>query len=72
MSFSDLQALIGLLLLAGAIVAGCLLGLRYSVASIPQSCTFDGGGTLSAGNAARTSDGHVWRCDTDGRLYRIR
>jgi hypothetical protein len=37
----------------------------------PRTCTFDGGGTITAGQAARTSDGHVWQCTEDGRLVRI-
>jgi len=35
------------------------------------TCTFDGGGTLTAGNAARTSDGHVWECTEDGTLTEL-
>ena len=35
-----------------------------------RSCTFDGGGTIASGDAARTSEGTVWMCQ-DGQLIRI-
>jgi len=35
-----------------------------------RSCTFDGGGTIASGDAARTAEGTVWMCQ-DGTLVRI-
>lgn len=41
-------------------------------AQLPAAvCHFDGGGQVAAGNAARTSDGHVWECTEDGALIEL-
>ena len=43
-----------------------------TVRQLPAAvCHFDGGGTLAAGDAARTSDGHVWECTEDGGLVEL-
>ena len=35
------------------------------------TCHFDGGGQVTAGNAARTPDGHVRECTQDGALLEL-
>lgn len=45
---------------------------RTAQAQLPAVvCHFDGGGQVAAGNAARTSDGHVWECTEDGTLTEL-
>lgn len=82
MRINDAMAFIGLLFLALATVAGCVLGSHWSVAVVtvapatpataaPTACTFDGGGWMAAGAApVRTSDGRMWGCAA-GQLYLV-
>lgn len=37
-----------------------------------KSCTFDGGGTIASGDAARTSEGTTFVCNEDGALVRVK
>lgn len=55
-----------------ALISGFTVG-HLTHTSVPSSttCTFDGGGMITAGNTARTSDGNVWACTEDGTLVRI-
>lgn len=36
----------------------------------PASCTFDGGGSIRSGEAARTTEGRIWVC-LDGTLIPV-
>lgn len=59
---------------ATAVVAssGTALGMALTTGHAgPRSCTFDGGGTIASGDAARTTEGTEWVC-TDGTLIRIK
>jgi hypothetical protein len=57
--------------LAGVILAGTVTAVAMAHGNpAPRPCTFDGGGRIASGDAARTTDGHVWAC-ADGQLYRI-
>ena len=60
-----------ILLILAAFLAGFALGGHAGTRYTSHPCTFDGGGTIAAGDAARTSDGRIWHCD-DGRLYPAR
>ena len=58
------------------IIAACLVIAAFAAGRIsghyaPHPCSFDGGGTLVSGDAARTTDGHIWAC-ADGQLYKIK
>jgi len=56
------------LILSG--IAVILVLAIHPVGHGPRSCTFDGGGTIASGDAARTSEGTVWVC-TDGTLVHV-
>lgn len=56
-------------LLAAAMLFG-LLPVSNQAARVPSSCTFDGGGTIASGDAARTSAGQEFVC-TDGTLIPV-
>ena len=64
-----MRSLIAAAALAAAALAGCT---SAHAAPKPAVCHFDGGGSITAGNAARTTEGTVWECTEDGRLIRIR
>jgi hypothetical protein len=59
-------------LTAGAVAAAALFAGGYAAHTpAPSGCTFDGGGYITSGQTAQTSDGHVWAC-ADGQLIRVR
>lgn len=62
-----------LLAVAACLVLGGTAGYVVQAAGpLPAAvCHFDGGGTLTAGDAARTSDGNVWECGEDGTLIQL-
>ena len=51
--------------------AGFAGGYAATAASSPAVCHFDGGGTITAGNAARTTEGTTWVCGEDGTLTEL-
>ena len=60
-------------LIAGTVIGAAVLAGATGYAlhgHAARSCTFDGGGTIASGDAARTSEGTVWMCQ-DGQLVRI-
>ena len=57
-------------LAAAGIIAAGLGAAHLTAASSPRPCTFDGGGTIASGDAARTTEGTTWVC-TDGTLIKV-
>ena len=58
------------LALAAAVTAGGAGGYAlHTHPTTPRPCTFDGGGRIASGDAARTDTG-VWVC-TDGTLVHV-
>jgi len=52
----------------GLIVLLIALAVAHST---PVTCTFDGGGTITAGQTATTTDGTTWACLNTGALVKV-
>jgi hypothetical protein len=58
------------IVLTGAAVFGLDLAAATLTAA-PVTCTFDGSGTIQAGEAGKTADGKIWVCNADGTLIHV-
>jgi hypothetical protein len=56
--------------LYGGLELAGVVPVPFAPGHAPSACTFDGGGTIASGDAARVSTGQEYVC-TDGTLVRI-
>jgi len=61
----------GITLAAAALTGAGATGYAVHGQAAGRSCTFDGGGTIASGDAARTAEGTVWQCTEDGTLVKL-
>lgn len=62
------------LILASVFVAGIVIGFvvgHSNHTAKPQTCTFDGGGTIQLGEMGKTSQGTIWACTDGGVLVEV-